>query len=154
MPDDDTIKHCFDIACRYLSYRPRSEWEVCHKLRERGFNDRIAAQVINKLKDLKLIDDYAFACLWKDNRLSLKPKSRRMIGQELRDKRVSPEIIDEVTNEVDDAHYAYKLGCEKLPFLIHLDYLDFRRRLSRYLRYRGFDYGVINGVVARLWEEK
>jgi SOS response regulatory protein OraA/RecX len=35
-----------------------------------------------------------------------------------------------------------------------LDYREFRRYLSDYLRRRGFDYETIRSVVARLWQER
>ena len=110
--------------------------------------------VITRLREQNLSDDLAFAQFWKDNRLSFRPKGKRLIKRELRDKKVASEIIEQVTNDIDDDMIAYKLGSGRLPSIAHLDYPDFRRRLSSYLAYRGFSYEVIRDTVARLWWER
>lgn len=154
MSDSSSLQGCLDAAYRYLSYRPRSEAEIKHWLHRRGFADEMAEKAIAKLREQNLSDDFAFAQFWKDNRLSFRPKSKRLIKKELRDKKVASEIIDQVTEDIDDEEIAYKLGSSRMPALAHLDYPDFYRRLSSYLTYRGFNYQVIRDTVARLWREK
>jgi regulatory protein len=109
---------------------------------------------ITGLREENLSDDLAFAQFWKDNRLSFRPKSKRAIERELRDKKVEAEIIEQVTRDIDDEETAYKLGSGRLPTLAHLDYPAFYRRLSSYLAYRGFGYEVIKRTVSLLWQEK
>ena len=154
MTDRSPLQDCLDAAYYYLSYRPRSEGEIRQWLRKRGFTDEVTEAAIAKLREQNLTDDLAFAQFWKDNRLSFRPKSRRSIEKELRVKKVASEIIEQVTNDIDDDQIAYKLGSSRLPSLAHLDYPNFRRRLSSYLAYRGFGYEVIRDTVARLWREK
>ena len=154
MTDRSSLQDCLDAAYYYLSYRPRSEGEIRQWLRKRGFTDEVTEAAIAKLREQNLTDDLAFAQFWKDNRLSFRPKSRRSIEKELRVKKVASEIIEQVTNDIDDDQIAYKLGSSRLPSLAHLDYPNFRRRLSSYLAYRGFGYEVIRDTVARLWREK
>ena len=109
---------------------------------------------IARLREQNLSDDLAFAQFWKENRLSFRPKSKRVIKSELRDKRIDAEIIEQVTRDIDDEEIAYKLGASRLPSLAHLDYPAFYRRLSSYLTYRGFSYEVIKRTVSLLWQEK
>ena len=154
MSDSSSLQRCLHAAYRYLSYRPRSEAEIRHRLHQRGFADDLTEKAIAKLKEQNVSDDFGFAQFWKDNRLSFRPKSKRLIKKELRDKKVSSEIIDQVTKDIDDEEIAYRLGSSRLPALAHLDYPNFYRRLSSYLAYRGFSYQVIRGTVARLWREK
>ena len=154
MTDSDSLHDCLDAAYYYLSYRPRSEGEIRQWLSKRGFANEVTESVITRLREQNLSDDLAFAQFWKDNRLSFRPKSRRSIKKELRDKKVASEIIEQVTSDIDDDKIAYKLGSGRLPSLAHLDYPNFRRRLSSYLAYRGFSYEVIRDTVARLWRER
>ena len=154
MTDTNSLQDCLDAAYYYLSYRPRSEGEIKQWLHKRGFADEVAEKAIAKLREQNLSDDFAFAQFWKDNRLSFRPKSRRLIKKELRDKKVAAEIIEQVTEDMDDEEIAYKLGAGRLPSLAHLDYPAFYRRLSSYLAYRGFNYEVIKHTAARLWQEK
>jgi len=152
--NNSTFQQCLDAAYRYLSYRPRSEVEVKQRLHQRGFDAEVVDKTIAKLKEQSLIDDLAFARFWKENRLSFRPRSKRLIIKELNDKKVAAEIIERVTEDIDDMDNAYKLGCRRMHLLAHLDYPDFYRRLSNYLRYRGFTYEVIKHTVTSLWQEK
>jgi len=114
----------------------------------------VTQTAIAKLREQNLSDDLAFAQFWKENRLSFRPKSKRVIKRELRDKKIDAEIIEQVTKDIDDEEIAYKLGFDRLPALAHLDYPDFYRRLSSYLAYRGFSYEVIKHTASLLWQER
>lgn len=154
MTDSNSLQDCLDAVYYYLSYRPRSEGEIRQWLQKRGFPSELTEKTIARLREQELSDDLAFAQFWKDNRLSFRPKSKRLIERELRDKRVDAEIIEQVTKDIDDEEIAHKLGSSRLGSLAHLDYPDFYRRLSSYLAYRGFSYQVIRDTAARLWREK
>lgn len=154
MTDNNSLQDCLNAAYRYLSYRPRSEAEIRQWLHRRGFANEVTEKAIANLREQNLSDDFAFAQFWADNRLSFRPKSKRLIKKELRDKKVAAEIIEQITKDIDDEEIAYKLGSSRMPTLAHLDYPDFYRRLSSYLAYRGFSYEVIRDTIARLWREK
>jgi regulatory protein len=148
------MQDCLNAAYHYLSYRPRSEGEIRQCLYRRGFANEVAEKIIVKLREQNLSDDFAFARFWKDNRLSFKPKSKRLIKKELRDKKVAAEIIEQVTADIDDEEIAYKIGSGRMSALAHLDYPDFYRRLSSYLAYRGFSYEVIKHAATLVWRER
>jgi regulatory protein len=154
LTDSNSLQDCLDAAYYYLSYRPRSEGEIRQWLHKRGFPNELTEETIARLREQKLSDDLAFAQFWKDNRLSFRHKSRRLIERELRDKKVDAEIVAQVTRDIDDEEIAYKLGSSRLPALAHLDYPAFCRRLSSYLAYRGFNYQVIKRTASLLWQEK
>lgn len=154
MPESDCLQDSLNAAYRYLSYRPRSEAEIRHWLRRRGFTDDVVEKALTRLREQNLSDDLAFAQYWKDNRVSFRPKSKRLIEQELRQKRVATEIVEQVTSDIDDEATAYRLGSDRMSALAHLDYPDFYRRLSSYLAYRGFSYEVIKRTAEILWQER
>jgi regulatory protein len=154
LTDRSRLQDCLDAAYYYLGYRPRSEGEIRQWLSKRGFADEVTEEAIAKLRDQDLSDDLAFAQFWKDNRLSFRPKSRRLIQKELRDRKVASEIIEQVTKDIDDDQIAYKLGSSRVSSLAHLDYRGFSRRLSSYLAYRGFNYEVIKRTASLLWQER
>ena len=148
------FKTCLEAALHYLGYRPRSETEVRQRLHRRGFNNEVVDEVIISLEERKLIDDVAFAHYWKDSRLSFRPRSKRLIKLELRQKGVTAETANEVVEDLDDERAAYEAGLKKARVMSGLDYNEFRRRLSSHLRRRGFDYGTVSSAVARLWRDK
>ena len=154
MTDSNSLQDCLNAAYHYLSYRPRSEGEIRQWLHRRGFANEVAEKIIAKLREQNLSDDFAFAQFWTGNRLSFRPKSKRLIKKELRDKKVAAEIIEQVTKDIDDEAIAYKLGSSRVATLAHLDYPDFYRRLSSYLAYRGFSYEIIKHTAALVWQER
>ena len=102
----------YNLALRFLSYRPRSEKEVRDRLRiknphfaeasrgrhESGIKDLnlLIDQVILKLKEYKFIDDTEFAKKWIESRLRFKPRSLRLIKLELKQKGIDAEIIEKL----------------------------------------------------------
>ncbi len=144
---------CLNVAMHYLSYRPRSEAEVEMKLRRRGFSADVIGETMSTLKARGLIDDVAFAEFWKDNRLLFSPRSKGLLKLELRQKGVSAEVAADTVEGLDDEISAYQAGVKKARSLTSLGYADFRRRLSGYLRRRGFSYEVVDRVVKRLSQE-
>ena len=149
----DSFHRCFNAASRYLSYRPRSEFEIRERLRQRGFNSDSIEPVIDKLKEQGLLDDVAFAQFWKDNRETFSPRSQWLTKRELRQKGVAGDVVDRVVTTLDDESSAYRAALNKARSLPSSDYQIFRRRLGEYLKRRGFGYGVIKPTVERLWNK-
>ena len=110
----DQFRRCFNNALHYLTYRPRSEAEVRVHLLRRACSHDVIHDVLLKLKEQGLIDDSAFAQYWKENRLSFSPRSRRLLKQELKQKGVAAETIDEVVDDVNDELSAYNAGKRKV----------------------------------------
>jgi len=146
-------QRCLDAAAHYLSYRPRSEFEIRHRLQRRGFDSSHIEPVVIRLKEQGLVDDLAFAQFWKENRESFSPRSQWLTRRELRQKGVAEDIIEAAVDNVDDDDTAYRAAQMKARRLPATDYSSFRYRLGQYLRRRGFNYIVINRVVLRLWQE-
>jgi len=150
----NNYQRCFDAAARYLSYRPRSEYEMRRQLTKHHFDDDIIEAVLSKLKEQGLVDDTAFAKFWKENRQSFSPRSQWLTRLELKQKGVPSEIIDQVVSTIDDADNAYRAATGRARSLKMSDYHSFRHRLGEYLRRRGFGYGVISRTIERLWQER
>ena len=152
--NDTALQRCLDAAYRYLTYRARSEAELKQHLHGRGFSTEVLEETMVRLKEQSLIDDLAFAQFWRDNRLSSNPKSKRLIAQELKEKKVTQETIEQVIENIDDEENAYKLGRRRIHMFLDPEHPNFQRKLSNYLAYRGFSYDVIRQTVSRLWQEK
>ncbi|MFC1950056.1 regulatory protein RecX [Chloroflexota bacterium] len=149
----DRFHRCLNATTHYLSYRPRSEFELRERLHQRGFDGDSVEAVITKLKGQGLVDDVAFAQFWKDNRESFSPRSQWLTKLELRRKGIASNIIDEIVSTIDDEDSAYRAALSKVHSLVLSDYQSFRRRLGEYLKRRAFSYRVINHTLERLWQE-
>jgi regulatory protein len=148
------LQQCYDASLRYLGYRPRSDSEMRERLNRRGFDKDSIQTTLSSLKEKGLMDDGDFARFWKDSRQSFSPRSRWLVGLELKQKGVPHEVIEEVVSTVDDAENAYRVAINKAQSLKECDYQVFRRRLGDHLKRRGFSYGVIIKTIERLWQER
>jgi len=148
----DLLAKCQNSALRLLNYRPRSESELRSRL-HRNHDGKIIDAVITNLRERNLIDDRAFAAYWKENREAFSPRSKRLIGLELKYKGVPPEVIIETLGEMDDEDNAYHVALRKARALQDENYKDFHRKLASLLVRRGFNWETINRAITRVWQE-
>lgn len=149
----DLRRKCYNAACRFLSYRPRSEQEVRQRLLRQGYDDACIQPTMVRLKELGIIDDAQFARLWVDNRDDLRPRGRRLIKMELRQKGLSQDIIEQAVGDLDETEAAYRAAEKKARSLPTNDYDTFRKRLAAHLGRRGFGYETMNTTIERIWKE-
>ena len=97
----DNYHRCLTSAFNYIGPRPRSEMEIRTRLRHHRFDTDTIHKVINQLKQQGLVDDVAFARFWRENRENFRPRSRRLIQLELRQKGVNPDSISRATEDID-----------------------------------------------------
>ena len=153
MDEEKTLEKATSLALRYLSYRPRSEFEVRGRLRRR-YDQQVAESVIERLKELGLLDDRAFAHAWSQGRMSSRPRSAALIRRELLEKGVDRETVQATVETLDDEESAYNAGLRFATPLANANYTTFRRRLWGYLQRRGFGQSIVRRMVGRLWEER
>ncbi|MFC2036253.1 regulatory protein RecX [Chloroflexota bacterium] len=154
LPRSNHFHRCLNAAIHYLSYRMRSESELRERLHRRGFDSDTQEAVITRLKEQGLVNDMTFAQFWKDNRESFSPRSQWLTRLELRQKGIAKDIIDQVVDTIDDDVSAYRAALSKARSLPQFDYQSFRRRLGKYLKRRGFSYGVISNALERLQQDQ
>jgi len=88
LQNEDEGEKAYQQALRLLSYRPRSEAEVRKKLEQRKQPESTIAGVLERLRRTGLIDDARFARDWAENRSEFRPRSRRALAIEMRQRGV------------------------------------------------------------------
>ncbi|HZQ05715.1 MAG TPA: regulatory protein RecX [Anaerolineae bacterium] len=149
----EQLEDARERALRYLEVRPRSEQEIRQQLLKKGFPEEIIVQVIARLQESNLLGDRDFAKFWVENREGFKPRSKRALQYELRQKGVSSEEITRAVKKVDERDSAYRAAQSKALRWQDLDPQEFREKLTGFLARRGFDYTVTRETVKRLWDE-
>lgn len=124
-----------DQALRFLSFRPRSEAEVASYLKRKKISPENISAIINKLKDLQLIDDYKFCLWWQEARDRSRPTSSRLLQFELRRKGIP---IDIITRAIDNSTITdlkrAQAALESKRITAHKD---------QFLARRGFSWDII-----------
>jgi regulatory protein len=144
-----------EIALRQLTVRARSRAELARALKRKGTPDDAAKVVLDRLEEVGLVDDVAFARDWLaagDRRR----RSRSALLAELAEKGVAREIVDEVTAELDaDRDYLVARGYAetKLAGLARVEPSGRYRRLAGALARRGFAAGVVAQVTREVLAE-
>ncbi|MGH7195658.1 MAG: RecX family transcriptional regulator [Candidatus Saccharimonadales bacterium] len=132
-------------ALRYVALRPRSVWEMETYLKRKQVDKSVSQEIISKLTNLEFLDDTEFANSWVQNRRLLKPVSRRRLTQELRQKQVASDIIENVladdpTDETDILSEIIKQKRRQTKYQDNL-------KLMQYLARQGFSYDDIKAAL-------
>jgi regulatory protein len=145
---EDSLEVAHGRALDYLSYRPRSEAEMRDYLTDKDFPDTVVEETIARLGRAGLVDDREFARYWCDNRARFRPRGKRMLRYELRQKGVPSSAIVEALESYDESAAMEKVAAEQARRLQHLPPDLARRRLSERLARRGFSYELIRDTLA------
>lgn len=145
----DELARATAAALQFLGYRPRSEGEIQRRLRQRGFAAAAIDATIGKLRSWRYVDDGDFAQRWVENRLEHRPRSARLLAQELRTKGVDAGTAAEAIVEagIDEVADARALAADKLRKLAALPEDVRIRRVSGFLARRGYSFGVIRAAL-------
>jgi regulatory protein len=150
---EDARERAVQQALLFLSYRARSESEIRQNLRKHEMPDEVIEETLARLRQDGLANDGQFAQAWVENRSTFRPRSRRMLAMELRQKGLNDEAVSSALEDVDDEPLAYEAAKKRAPRLKALEWADFLKKLSEFLARRGFSYSVIAPVVTRIWNE-
>jgi regulatory protein len=150
---EDARERAYQQAMLFLSYRARSESEIRKNLRKHEIPEPVIDQTIERLRQDGLANDNQFAEAWVENRNTFRPRSRRMMAMELKQKGLADEDIQSAIANVDDGASAYEAARKRAARFKGLEWNDFRRKLSDFLGRRGYSYSVIAPVVTRIWNE-
>lgn len=149
-----TIEAAKQSAMRFISYRPRSSAEIRRNLHKKEYEPAIIEQTVAWLEKVNMVDDSAFARYWVEQRETFKPRSHYALRQELQQKGVARELIDEVLSAVDEEASARRAAETRANRWQHLPEDQFRAKIGRFLQSRGFGYGIIRQVTDELWQQE
>ncbi|MEK9178534.1 MAG: RecX family transcriptional regulator [Patescibacteria group bacterium] len=149
MLESEIFDRYYNLALRFLSYRPRSEKEVyeylkgkIQKSKGKSLNGEIIAKIMSRLAELDFVDDSTFVRWWIENR----KKGGRLIKLELLQKGISKETIEEALLKFDIAKKENDLIKKFIEKKKSLPY----EKLVAYLLRRGFDYETIKKALKQL----
>lgn len=149
----DENERALQQALLYLSYRARSEKEIRQNLLKHEYSETIIEQTIERLRESKLANDNQFAKTWVENRNTFRPRSKRLLTMELRQKGLDEETVKTAVADVDENALAYESAKKRASRFKSLEWSEFRKKLSDFLARRGFPYSVVSSVVTQVWNE-
>jgi regulatory protein len=152
----DAIDRAVSTAMRALEQRMQTGRELRTRLLRKGFDSETIDAALAKLSDVGYLNDERFAELWIENRLAHRPRGKRMLEQELRQKGIDRQIVDETVAgmDIDDRAAALELARKRLKSVQSLPLDERKKKMTGILARRGFDYGVIRATLETVLGEQ
>lgn len=143
------VEFAFRIALRLLEFRARTEHELRTAMGKKEVPGDVADEVIARLKELRYVDDQAFADSLASSRVRVSQRGRGRIRQELQQKGIGPEAVEEVLAELDPEEEwaaARAFAAKKSRSMQRLEPQVAMRRLRGALARRGFSVDIVAKV--------
>ena len=125
--------------------------QVIKYLKDKGFQGKTIAKVVDKLLDYGYVNDEVYAKTFAEQRIT--GKGKRAIAYELKSKGVDEKTVEKVMEEAGDEDE----GCMRVA----LRYLkgktpDYETKVKtyRYLLSKGFDYDVAKKTLDKIMREE
>jgi regulatory protein len=138
------------IVLQQLAMAPRSRQQLRDKLRQRSCPDDVAEAVLDRMAEVGLVDDEAFAGMLVRSQQAARGLARRALERELRSRGVDDETAKATLAGVDDEserEQARRLVDKKLKSLHGLDATVQTRRLAGMLARKGYPPGLAYSVI-------
>lgn len=126
---------------------------ACKELEQKLYTEaapEIAAAVVERLRQVGLLDDERYATRLARSLSEGKHYPRRRIEQELRRRGLSPVLAQAAAAEVDGEDYEQALALLQKKYYNKLNDPDSRRRVIAALARRGFSYGAIRRAMEEI----
>jgi regulatory protein len=146
----DSRERAHQAAVNFISYRPRSTKEVTDRLLRKGFSAELIQVVVERLRELGLLNDLEFARMFIRDKLRGKPMGRALLRRKLHEKGISFQATERVVNEYvtdeSEQEAATTIAARKLKMsgarFSKLEPAVRQKRIADYLLNRGFSAEV------------
>ena len=145
-----------DAALRFLGPRARTIREVERHLDACQFGEVEVYDVVERLKDLNLLNDFAYAEDYIKTRLATKPISRARLSEQLRALEIDEEALERALALVDDEQEAQSAAQVAGKYARQYASLPEQERTEMVLRRllaRGYGYDEARAALKATTEE-
>lgn len=143
-----------DTALHFIGYKMRTTQEIRQKLAEKGFAEDTIGEVLSFLEKYGYADDREYCRKYIREKLRMKPKSGYALKIELRQRGVSPHIIDEVMaeTEMDEAGDAFRWLEKKSRGQWPPENEKKKKQIYDFLLRKGYSYDIIGEAFRQMQE--
>ena len=129
---------------KYVMTKMRSIYEVEVYLNKMDIKDKDKIKIINKLKDIKLLNDELYAEAFISDKINLTNDGPLKIKKELKDKKIDDDIIEDILNKYDEDIFTEKVNklLSKKKNTKYSNYI-FKQKLLTYFINLGYDSSFI-----------
>lgn len=147
----DTDAKASELATKFLSYEPRTVYEVLQYLKKYEVSDDSALLAVQELSKLGYLDDQEYAKLFIRNDLQVGADGPNNLNRKLTQKGLDPELIQNALEEINEEEFI-EVGNRLVKSLIKkagkLSEREIKNKMKIKLINHGFSSGLANEVVA------
>jgi len=145
---EEQLYEARQYAFLLLSYKARTTSELKQRLGRKGFSPDIVSSTLQRLAELKMVDDAGFARRFAEDRITIGHKGKWRVRGELLKRGVAKEHIEGALATAPDEKEAAREVAEKyLSRNRRLEQDVLKRRLYAFLARRGFSPDTIRSVM-------
>lgn len=149
--EEDEKNRAHAVALRYATFNRRTEKEIVLRLQREGIQSTIIASVVEKLYELRLLDDARYAVDYVTEKGELNGWSRRKIEASLYKKGISPVHISAALATLSEEK---EQANAQQVFRKRYGHLDFTLRKNYEKAYRGLlNQGFPSSLIRPLLDE-
>lgn len=141
-------------ALNFVSYKPRTEYQVVVKLHKEKFTNEEINTAVEFLKEFGYLDDSLYAQRYVLYAKTQKKSSKRKIEMGLTKRGISKDIISNVLKEAfsedEELDNAMKIARKKYDALLARNVQKPEQKLINYLLGKGFSFEIIKKVIEKL----
>lgn len=152
LKSQDERNKAYNQAVFFLGFRARSRAEVEKYLRGKKYLPEVVTVTIERLLEAGYLNDEDFARAWVADRKRFRPRGRRALQYELRQKGLRDDDIEGALADLDEDDLARQALTGKLRQWQDFSEPDFKKKAMGFLSRRGFNYEVTRDAVARAWD--
>jgi len=141
---------------KILSRGAKSSGQIRTALLAKEYPAELVDQLIERFKEVSLIDDFQVAKDWVHSQQSRKPKAKSVMARTLREKGFTAGAIESALEEIDqdsELEAAKKLAESRVRQLMKLDPAVRSRRLGGFLTRKGYSSSVVWAAVKHALNE-
>jgi regulatory protein len=149
LTEEDERERAYNLALRYLGYRARSFAEMERYLKGKRFSPSCRTETLTRLMNNRFLNDKDFTDMWVESRKRINPKGAYALRQELLEKGVAEDLIDENLGGYNETDAAFDAVKKKLGLWRKLSPDDLRKKIYGFLSQRGFSYETTREITDR-----
>lgn len=157
LKEESGFEKTYGKVLRFSTIRPRSEKEIKLWFKRKGVPQDLQNNLFGRLKRLGLADDSAFASWWVEQRNQFRPKSKKALFLELRQKGIEQDLINSILEEksdISEIDLAKKVVAKKLKRVASFSREDAREYLFGLLSRRGFSWETARKAIDETLEKE
>jgi regulatory protein len=154
--DADPYAVARQIVLRQLAMAPRSRAQLEDKLRQKNCDPEVASVVLDRMAEVGLVDDEAYAAMLVRSQQTGRGLARRALARELSKKGVDKDVADQALEQVgdeDERDRARRLVDKKLRTMHGLERQVQTRRLAGMLARKGYSTSMAFAVIREALDE-